>query len=251
MQSFIDKASKSYSRVFFSELDNSFFYNCNPDDFHSNSSLFLENLKDLTNGFLKIKLKCLEQNQEAKIYIARLKDKVYLDASLSKTIIILNSGFHGFWKVEARFNSIFQSGKILQAGAEDNPVKVFIESFGIVSIGNNCLLSTGVTIQCGDSHSIIDLKKKKILNNKRALIMIGNYFWGSRNSNLICSSKEMNIGSGSILGLASTLTKSIPKNCIYAGAPAKLIRENVSWTWSRTPSENDIENVIKYLDLTS
>ncbi len=252
MQNYLDKIEKTYkNRVFFSELDNSIFYNCKADDFHENSSLFLENIEDLTNGLLEIKFECVDKNQESKIYIARLKGKLNLKASLSKTLIILHSGFKGFWKIVALRNSIFQSGSILSAGEENNPVSVYLDWFGTVFIGNNCLFSTGVTIQCGDGHSIIDLKEKKILNNKKSSIIISNYFWGGRNCNIMSSSKEINIGSGSILGLASTLTKSIPKNCIYAGSPAKLIKENVSWTWSNIPSEKDIENVIKYLNFTS
>lgn len=37
------------------------------------------------------------------------------------------------------------------------------------------------------------------------------------------------IGSDSIVGMGSVVTKNIPANTIVAGNPTKIIKENVTW----------------------
>ena len=37
------------------------------------------------------------------------------------------------------------------------------------------------------------------------------------------------IGSGTVVGAKSFVSKELKKNCIYAGAPVRLIRENIHW----------------------
>ncbi|MBJ6926979.1 acyltransferase, partial [Vibrio cholerae] len=41
--------------------------------------------------------------------------------------------------------------------------------------------------------------------------------------------KGVDIGSRSIIGINSTVTKSIDQYCIAAGNPAKKIKDNINW----------------------
>mgnify|MGYP001492963909 CR=1 FL=1 len=128
-------------------------------------------------------------------------------------------------------------------------VTLYCEPEGEINIEDYCMFSDGITIQCGSEHGIISLEDKKILNSERSIIKIGKHFWCGRNSTIVVNSKKLNIGSGSILGIGSVLTRSMPKNCIFAGNPAKKIKENVSWTIERFPNFQRIENVwVNYHD---
>ena len=41
--------------------------------------------------------------------------------------------------------------------------------------------------------------------------------------------KGVIIDDGAVIGINSVVTKDIPKNCIAAGIPAKVIKRNILW----------------------
>lgn len=94
-----------------------------------------------------------------------------------------------------------------------------------VFIGNNCMLSSGVIINTSDSHSIIDNQTKTRLNKPKS-IFIKNNVWIARNAMIL---KGVSIEDNSVIGAGSVVTKNLKPNAIYAGNPAKLIKENIEW----------------------
>lgn len=60
-------------------------------------------------------------------------------------------------------------------------------------------------------------------------ITIGEHVWLADNVTIL---KGVDIGSGSIIGINSTVTKSIDHSCIAAGNPAKKIKNNINWNTS-------------------
>ncbi len=99
-----------------------------------------------------------------------------------------------------------------------------------VRIGNDCMFSFGIDIRPGDSHSIIDLTSNKRINPSQD-IEIGNHVWIGAKATIL---KGVKIADNVIVGNGSMVTKSImSSNCIIAGLPAKVIRENVNWCRER------------------
>lgn len=95
-----------------------------------------------------------------------------------------------------------------------------------VSIGDNVKLGGGVKIYTTDFHSLNpDLRKdpsQDIRNRKEAPVTIGNNAFIGAFSIIL---KGVTIGENSIVGAGSVVTKQIPANQIWAGNPARFIRE--------------------------
>lgn len=91
--------------------------------------------------------------------------------------------------------------------------------FNRISIGENCLIGTGVKIRDYDGHSICG-------ESKYSEVIIGNHVWIGDNAIIL---KGVHIGDGAIIGAGSIVTKNIPNNSIVAGVPAKIIKEDAYW----------------------
>lgn len=100
-----------------------------------------------------------------------------------------------------------------------------------VTVGEDGLWSGDILIQSNDQHGIVDLETMKIINRGRRHIHIGNHVWIGRRTMVM---PDVNIGSGSILAAGAIVTTDIPDNSIFAGVPARKVRDNV--TWSRAPN---------------
>jgi acetyltransferase-like isoleucine patch superfamily enzyme len=84
-----------------------------------------------------------------------------------------------------------------------------------IVIGNNTLIADQTIIYDTDWHGF-DGKKTKI-----SPIRIGNNVWIGTRSIIL---KGVQIGDNSIIGAGSLITKNIPENSLFAGNPAKFIR---------------------------
>ncbi|TYQ28927.1 acyltransferase [Pseudanabaena sp. UWO311] len=102
-----------------------------------------------------------------------------------------------------------------------------------IEIGDDVLISWGVTVVDHNSHAISfsersqdvvnwRLGKKDWANVKIAPIKISNKVWIGFNSIIL---KGVNIGEGAIVGAGSVVTKDVPAWTIVAGNPARVIRE--------------------------
>lgn len=91
-----------------------------------------------------------------------------------------------------------------------------------VIIGNDVLLGSNVVVSDNDFHPLEYIAR---LNNKDDItsepVHIGDGVWVGADA-YIC--KGVTIGHGSVIGAKSVVTKSIPANCVAAGAPAVVIK---------------------------
>ena len=116
-------------------------------------------------------------------------------------------------------NRVFFSGTIVAAKQID--------------IGDDVMISWGVTITDHNSHSLISSErlqdvldwrvgKKDWSNVKMSPVKICDKAWIGFNSIIL---KGVTIGEGSIVGAGSVVTKSVPPWTIVGGNPARVIRE--------------------------
>lgn len=114
-----------------------------------------------------------------------------------------------------------------------------------VVVGNDGLWSDEIIIQSNDQHGIIDSVTGNVINGGRRQIIIGDHVWLGRRTTIL---PDVVMGSGCILAAGSILTKDTPRNTVFAGVPAREVRDKT--TWSRSPSGmSDLERA--YLDLPS
>ena len=102
-----------------------------------------------------------------------------------------------------------------------------------IEIGDDVLISWGVTIVDHNSHSISFSERAEDVNNWRLgqkdwthvkimPIKISNKVWVGFNTIIL---KGVTIGEGAIVGAGSVVTKDVPAWTIVAGNPARVIRE--------------------------
>ena len=102
-----------------------------------------------------------------------------------------------------------------------------------IQIGDDVMISWGVTITDHNSHSLISSErlqdvldwrvgKKDWSNVKISPVKICDKVWIGFNSIIL---KGVMIGEGSIVGAGSVVTKNVPPWTIVGGNPARVIRE--------------------------
>ena len=93
-----------------------------------------------------------------------------------------------------------------------------------ITIGNYVKIGGGVSIYDTDFHSLnpeIRKSKEDLINRiEKPVVIKDNVFIGAHSIIL----KGITIGENSIIGAGSVVTKSMPDNQIWAGNPAKFIR---------------------------
>jgi acetyltransferase-like isoleucine patch superfamily enzyme len=47
-----------------------------------------------------------------------------------------------------------------------------------------------------------------------------------------------------VIGAGSVVSRDIPARCLAAGMPAKVIRENVDWSWNKFPDKMPEEQAL-------
>ena len=87
-----------------------------------------------------------------------------------------------------------------------------------VSIGDACMFGHGAYITDSDWHGIYD--RTEVVGSPKEVVL--EKMFGSETA-IVC--KGVTIGENSIIGAGSVVTKDVPKNSVYAGNPAKLVKE--------------------------
>lgn len=157
---------------------------------------------------------------------ARLTNCKFYIAGTDNTIIIgkdCRLTFAEFWTEE--------SGNLIQIGDKATVSGkchfAAIEGTKIL-VGEDCMFSSEIVVQTGDSHSII---QNDCRVNPSKDIIFGSHVWVGQRVTIL---KGSVIPHSSIIGAGALVTREFTKNgCIIAGVPAKVLKENITWKRER------------------
>ncbi len=96
---------------------------------------------------------------------------------------------------------------------------------GAITFGRDCMISSQVYVSLSDIHPIYDRKTGARLNPP-ASVTVGNHVWVGLRAMIL---KGSNIGDGTVIAAGSIVSGDMPADAIIAGAPARVLREDVVW----------------------
>lgn len=109
-------------------------------------------------------------------------------------------------------------GAIIRMGRESNA--------GII-IGNDCLFSDSINIWPADGHPVFSAVSNQQINKVTSPIIIGDKVWVGQGVRI---TKNAKIPDGCIIAGGAVVCKAITKqNCVIAGNPGKIVKEDVYW----------------------
>lgn len=146
-----------------------------------------------------------------------------------KTLLVLNRNAH--LQIEGHVDIYGDStiyvnenaSLIFRGGYMSNCLNISV--FDKVEIGRKVYISENVSIRDSDNHTLMYEGKKS--TNISAPIVIEDNVWIGMNVTIL---KGVRIGAGAVIAAGAVVTKDVPAGCLAAGVPAKVIRENVSWS---------------------
>lgn len=94
-----------------------------------------------------------------------------------------------------------------------------ISCYNHISLGSNVIISENVVIRDSDSHHINGKLKAEP-------IKIEDDVWIGMNVTILSG---VTIGKGCVIAAGSVVIQDIPANCLAAGCPAIIKKENISW----------------------
>lgn len=115
-------------------------------------------------------------------------------------------------------NTGFNNNRIVIAGRKN-----------YIEIGKGCIFAENAEIWSSDTHSILDLKTNKRINNDLP-ITIGNYVWIGNRAIIM---KGVTLNDDVVIAAGSIVTKSFEKNTLVGGIPAKELKSDIYWDINR------------------
>jgi hypothetical protein len=135
------------------------------------------------------------------------------------------------WPVRLSLISYHDNQTIIWGkGATTNGTSMTVQfPESIVAVGDDCMFATDTWMRNSDMHGLYDLATGKKINNPGNIILQP-HVWVGQYAYLL---GDVLVGYGTTIG-AQSLVKGILEPCsVYAGSPAKKLRENT--TWNREP----------------
>lgn len=202
----------------------------------------MSKLKKFKSFILNKKKNVINKNGKRNIFCY---DGGYLNLSQTSTLTL-----NGYYGLCCDNPNKYQAGITLKGNATmtvDGKFKqyfnsnIFVERNATLSIGEDCFINSGTTINC---YNEIKIGNRVCIANNVSIrdsdfhhldykgyeiskpIEIGDDVWICDDVTIL---KGVKIGSGSVIGAKSLVNRDVPENCLVAGNPAKVIKTDIKW----------------------
>jgi acetyltransferase-like isoleucine patch superfamily enzyme len=112
------------------------------------------------------------------------------------------------------------AGASVDIGANSRINGAYIHAQNKISIGENCVIASGVNIMDSNGHEVYSLNRVHG-RDKPGEILIGNNVWIGINAIIL---KDTTIGDNSIVSAGSVVKGKFPANSIIQGNPATVVK---------------------------
>lgn len=201
-----------------------------------NEILFIGNNEDEIS-FINSKVKFVGEGNRLIIERgAKFKNAAVNFNGNNSLVIIGKSNRHATMSISAWSNNTFFLGRNYSF---NGLAKFILSEEKNLFIGHDNMFSSGVVIRLADPHLIYDATTQKRINPTKS-VYLGDHIWVGQDVMVL---KGVQVGTGSILGAKSLVTKSLPSNVSAAGSPARLVGRNVFWARPSVHSYTERETV--------
>lgn len=188
----------------------------------SSNSLLIDNTADVSNG-VNFKITGFNNKVVISKKVVLRNISILINGNNNSLFIGELCNLRGAIHLRQNFSSVEIGSKTTFVG-----VHLFAMEGKKISIGEDCMFSSGIYARTSDEHSIIDLSSNSRINPAKD-ILIGNHVWIGEGVTL---SKGSSIPDHCIVGARSVVTKALSSsNTIYAGCPAVMVRCWVPDDW--------------------
>lgn len=179
------------------------------------------------------KVTCSWNAKKTRMYVAGKGNVVEIDDSVESydlRISILGNNNRLIIRKDCFMGGALEligDGNVIEIGQSSKcgSANIFAHHGTSIHIGDGCLFSDQIQIRTTDSHSILDEHGKRI--NPEKNIVLEDRVWLGRGVTVL---KGSHIESDVVVGTMSVVSKRVRKNTLVAGTPARVIRENITWS---------------------
>lgn len=140
---------------------------------------------------------------------------------LEDNISSMGAEFH----IEQNNNQLLIEKGTTFHGREGYPIHIALDEGSKVLIHEDCMFSNGIQIRSTDSHSIVDLKGKRL--NPAENIIIEKHCWIGLGCIIL---KGTHIAEHTVVAAGTVCTKKYKQgNVVLAGNPAKIVKQEIDW----------------------
>lgn len=101
----------------------------------------------------------------------------------------------------------------------------YIEESTSIAIGADCMLSYGIELRTGDSHSVLKVSTNERINHAKNIV-IQDTVWVGTDVNIL---KGVTVGENSVIAAHTVVTKDIPPNTIHGGYTNRSLMDDIYW----------------------
>ncbi|MFG6081589.1 hypothetical protein ACEUZ9_002213 [Paracoccus litorisediminis] len=172
-------------------------------------------------------------------------DRLRLKFSGSDNVVFVGAHFRGGGDLEIK-----GSRNIIYIGAFTTIGSITLNQTGddgSFVVGDHCMLSNRIQVGNTDGHAIFD-KATGARINLDSDVYIGDRVWIARDASI---GKGVRINDGVVVGQKAHVVGTLDAECIYAGVPARKLREGVVWSRSAENSISEWHDGAHYKKLMS